>query len=580
MKRVLLFFGFLILVQLLDAQFSSVTSDFLLPFQSTRIKTAKIALKKNKNSQCNLNFVNYSKQKYGKCDLIIWDKEGNYHSFPNVFNNSIDFFIHDSIFTKWNDKYFKLSLIQDSIIIWQRNKVNSADFILEKEKEVVKEIEKKINPTVVNINVHDNLKSNKELGKINNKIELGESIIFKYLINSENGINGFKVWISVNQAGFRYNPDTIIKSGKRIVDSIKLNCPFAYPKYEKSFIVTLYFQNQITKVVDSVSNKIWYDRLISENLGIPFELECNVEIKENSVAVLVVDSSQFYLNEVDIITHNTSLINNNIVDLDLVGDYQNQVYSTFIQTRVKLNLEKYKYDFQLSIKSQSDSLVLIKKFLNGKNTSYDSTFIFNLNKALKLLNKPYYFDFQYSRINNFKTKISLGFVLIPFEFTNSTNSSKLPYGYSLRIARKNGISFFWLSNFANWNPNYVLEGLNSKIPDINFLKYIYTPTPNYEYSLSEFGVMRDFYINNRIFLSLGARYTTFKYASIIDVVDCITGKVTQKSVQLNNESYTSIDPCLGFSCKLFSKFNLGIQYGTRKLKINQGNINLNIGYTF
>lgn len=274
MKRLTLFLICTILGLELKSQIDFGESDYFLPLKYSKNNSEEISILNQKSQKIIFEINESNINSADDIQLLMWNKFGDFQIFYSVFKNQNQFILPDSIIAKWRFKEFKFSFILNRQIIWEKSISNI-------ETLDVSQDEKK-NITKLQIRINDNLATNKELGKINNKIELGESFVFKYLLKTENDNNRYKIWFSVDQPGIICNLDTFVQNGNFIHDSVKFSCPFSYPKYGRTFTVTMHYLNSRNKFVDSFKLSLTYNDYLGLDLTSPFELNSEMNEMANS----------------------------------------------------------------------------------------------------------------------------------------------------------------------------------------------------------------------------------------------------------------------------------------------------------
>lgn len=167
----------------------------------------------------------------------------------------------------------------------------------------------------------------------------------------------------------------------------------------------------------------------------------------------------------------------------------------------------------------------------------------------------------------------------PIEYVNSVGSNFMPIGLHLRLLKKSGFSFFFLSNFANLNFDSEIDNPTNILPNKNLLKYDYSVNDNFKYKLLEFGVLKDFRIGRNFLFSVGGRYSNFQYVAIVNQINVINNNAELKTVLIKSESFSAIDPYveLNYSSK---KIEMGLGFGSRNHRISNTNVNFILGYRF
>lgn len=543
MKRVTLLLIWLILGLELKSQVDSGKSNYFLPFKYSKNNAEEIGILNQKSHKIIFEIKNIKSA--DKIQLLIWDKFGNSQIINGVFKNQNQFVLPDSIVAKWSNREFKFSFILDKQIIWEKSILNIQNLILSKDE--------KKNVARLQIRINDNLSKNKELGNINNKIELGESFIFKYLLKTDNDDNRYKIWFSVDQPGIKCNLDTSIRKGNLIQDSAKFSCPFSYPKYGKTFTVTMYYLNSITKITDSVKVQVIYNNSLAIELTSPFvnNSEINSEITK------------------PITSNQELLLTNNLIEIK-------RLENKISLKHFRLDFTKYIYFVILTIKSQKDSFQIENN--DSSNIKFiNDTIAYTLDPKFK--SDLYCLSYRIEKKSKYILAISVGLIMNPIEYGNSVGSNFMPIGLHLRLLKKSGFSIYFLSNFANLNFDSEIDNPTNILPNKNLLKYDYSVNDNFKYKLIEFGVLKDFRIGRNFLFSVGGRYSNFQYVAIVNQINVINNNAELNTVLVKSESFTAVDPYVLLNY-LYKKTELGLGIGTRNQRIFNTNFNFILGYRF
>jgi len=545
MKRFSLLLIWLILGLELKSQVDFGKSNYFLPLKHSKNNSVEINILDQKSQKIIFEIKKSKIKSTDEIQLLLWDKFGNSQIINGVFKNQNQFILPDSVVTLWSKREFKFSFIQDSQIVWEKSISNIEKFnsSIDENKDI----------TQLQFRINDNLATNKELGKINNKIELGETFVFKYLLKTEDNDNRYKIWFSVDQPGIKCNLDTAFKKGNLIQDSVKFSCPFSYPKYGKSFTVKMHYLNLITKITDSSQVEVIYNNYLGIELTSPFVNNSEITTELNKSVTL----------------EKELLISNDIIEINKIED-------KIVLKQHKLHFSKYIYSIILSTKSQNDSFEIVNSVLNNIKFIND-TITYSIDSKFK--NDLYSLSYRIEKKSKYKLAISVGLIGNPIEFRNSTSSNLMPIGLHLRLLKKSGFSVYFLSNFANLNSDFEIDNPTIVLPNINLLKYDYTLTDKFHYKLMEFGILKDFRIGSNFLFSVGGRYSNFQYAAIVNQINVINNSNELITVQVKSESFIAIDPYAEFNC-ILEKLNLGIGFGTRNHRISNANVNFILGYRF
>lgn len=400
--------------------------------------------------------------------------------------------------------------------------------------------------------VNDNVRKNSDLGKINSKIQIGESFCLKYkVINPKE--DKVKIWFNSDQSGVRPSRDTIFKNGKSFIDSIQFSTPFQYPKYGKKFQIKMFVQYNFNEQLDSSLVDLEYDKMIPLELQqFPNETEnqnSNIGTTENFISM-----SNRRFPEV--------LLNNSDISVLLISENTLKISKKFSENRFSGNYSVTVYSGRDSIQFKSASL---------KNDT------FNLKNEFLLA--PLYFKLEYTKEDKYKSKTSVGIVLNPVEFTNSS-SLGMPVGLTLGYRKKHGWNLYYLSNYQSLKSDFVFETENSPFPKQDFNKVNYRATDKYKYSLIEMGISGEFRLAKSYLLLLGARYSSFKYASVVIKSDLIQNTEVEQNIELLNQGFTSVDPLVGLNIQLNPKFSFQMSGSTRNLDPKRVSLNVGLNVQF
>jgi len=491
------------------------------------------------------------KQKISNLRLLVWSsKIGLLKSFNQIqfSNNKIRVHLAELADIKDRKAVF-VSLVSDSLVL----------------QTIPFEKWKILDPTKSNdiLNVkpnfkfalHDNFRSNKDLGSINDKIQLGETFALKFGVKSKDTSDlQYKIWFNSDHPSLRCQTDTLRKKGKQIIDSAIFLAPFQYPKYGRTVTITIYYFDFKYLSIDSSKVVFDYDKLIPLNLtreNFQYELFGAQEPDGNDVNSEKKPSFQkskvlvFQDENISVF-----ILNNELIEYKLFKNVSN--YSSIVS---------------LIVRNSSDSILWT---LNDKKTeNLDLPKIFSLN--------PSQFKISYTINHRFPASYNLGILCNPIEFTNSSNLG-VPIGLSFGYKRKNGIKVYFLSNYSSLKPNYSFENALVGFPEVDFNKNYYSSMNEYKYQLNEIGLLHELYVTKGVWFQYGARFSSFRYATLVKNTDMISNTETIEMIELTDENYKSVDPIVGVNFALNKNINFNFITGTRNLSTDFLSINMGLNF--
>jgi hypothetical protein len=498
---------------------------------------------KSESNGIKINFKDGAGNIFDDHRVVLWNKtSGVINEFINPFKKESTLLIPQALEKVLESNQYFIAILQN------RNVIKEID-LFDLKNQSIQGNREKMESSRMFFAINDNVRKNSDLGKINLKIQIGESFWLKYkVINPKE--DKVKIWFNSDQSGIRPSRDTILKNGKSFIDSIQFSTPFQYPKYGKKFKIKVFVQSIESQQIDSSMVDLEYDKLIPLELQqLPFDFENQIPEPANVTSLSI---SRFP--EV--------LLSNSDMSVMFISESVLRITKKFSENRFSGN-------YSVTISSGRDSIQF-------KNASLKND-TFNLGNELLLA--PLYFKLEYTKEDKYKGKTSVGIVLNPVEFTNSS-SLGMPVGLTLGYRKKHGLNLYYLSNYHSLKSDFVFETENSPFPKQDFNKVNYRATNQYKYSLIEMGISGEFRLAKSYLLLLGARYSSFKYASVVVKSDLIQNTEVEQNIELLNQGFTSIDPLIGLNIQLSPKFSFQMSGSTRQLDTKRVSLNVGLNVQF
>ncbi len=507
-------------------------SDFKLYKEFIGIYDLKYNIKTKDDSNIELTINSEVFKKYRNHYVLIWNtKNGALERFDNPFTKYNKLTINKERYRIESDKQTILSVICDDKILLEID---------------LSKISDKDNHEIVNLKEYfkfeltDNIDRNKDIGRINSKIEIGESFRLIFNLNNPKG-NQYKIWFGASQRGIKPIQDTFLLKTTTILDSVQFVTPFEYPKYGKKIQLIFYYNNLNTNKLDSSILNLEYDKLIPYEFTQRYMFSINDVSIKDSISIPNISRSGVFP---------VTIISNS--DLSVVFKENGLIY-----VNKRFNHLRYKSDIKLVLDFGIDSLIMSN--LIGQK---DSLLI---PSHLRIL--PFNYKLIYSKEDKYKTTLNIGVLLNPLEFSLSSQSG-LPIGVNIGFKKKNGINIYLLSNFNKLEPDLTLLNESQEFPVSDFNHFNYNQINRFQYELLEVGLTHQLLLNNSFDVIYGLRYSDFNYAVLVKKTYLITNYEDILVVKLLDKSFRSIDPILGINYNINNKTALSLTGGSRNLSFS------------